>query len=96
MNWATIKAHLRNLLSKYMKEANMAFMKHFSVCVCVGGGGGGGWFGRYVHGTCNYDQIRYKNQSCFCDDRHFENNCTKGNKLFFRTFLEHNREEVII
>ena len=48
------------------------------------------------HGTCNYDQITYKNQSCFCDDRHFGNNCSKGNKLFFITFLGHNREEVII
>ena len=28
MNWTTIKAHLPNLVEKYMKEANIAFMKH--------------------------------------------------------------------
>ena len=28
MNWTTIEAHLPNLVQKYMKEANIAFMKH--------------------------------------------------------------------
>ena len=28
MNWTTIKVRLPNLVYKYMKEANIAFMKH--------------------------------------------------------------------
>ena len=31
MNWTTIEAHLPNLVQKYMKEANIAFMKHLGV-----------------------------------------------------------------
>ncbi|XP_078377353.1 uncharacterized protein LOC144660575 isoform X1 [Oculina patagonica] len=30
------------------------------------------------HGSCNYDLTTYKNQSCFCDDRYFGNNCSKA------------------
>ena len=43
MNWTTIEAHLPNLVQKYMKEANIAFMKHLGgglapTCSTVGFG----------------------------------------------------------
>ena len=35
------------------------------------------------HGKCNYNLMTYKNQSCFCDDAYFGNNCSNGETFLF-------------
>ena len=35
------------------------------------------------HGKCNYNLMTYKNQSCFCDEAYFGNNCSNGKPITF-------------